>query len=372
MKKILVLGTGNAQKDLIEYCKEYGYYVVATSNVSGGSIQKLADEFYQIDITDIDKTEKLAKDMRVDYIYSIGSDVAMPTVAKVSEKLGLPGFVKHETADMCNHKYLLRQVLKDNNVVGNIPYQILERPDEEIHVSFPAMMKPSDSQGQRGVRRVNSAEEVKAFFQETLAFSREKKIILESFIDGNEISVNVFLKNGEMEFYLISDRKVWDEYPGGIIHEHIIPSQYEADQEIAGKIRRLVRDVLKAIRLQDGPAYFQIKVDSSGDPYLIEVTPRLDGCHMWRLIKFSTGVDLLQATMDLLEGKEYNQPLASKAKPCSLEFLCGKPDTVFRKDDYIVPPNIFLCWYYEDGQAVRRMNGYFEKCGYVIKQGMRS
>lgn len=369
MKKILVLGTGNAQMDIIEFCKARDYFVAATSNVAGYHAQKATDVFYQVDITDVDATEKIAKDLSVDFVYSIGSDVAMPTIAKVSENLGLRSFVPYDTAVICNHKNTLRKTLEEKNIDGNIPHQILGSPSEEIFIPFPAIMKPSDSQGQRGVRKVYTASEVKEHFTETVGFSREKKVIIEPFIDGNEISVNVFLENGAFKFYLISDRKVWDEYPGGIIHEHIIPSKYEADSQTAGRIRELVAKTLGAIGLKDGPAYFQIMIDACGKPYLIEVTPRLDGCHMWRAIRFATGVDLLAATMDMLEGKQYTQPETYSCTPYSLEFLCGKPGTVFSIGNYNIPDHVYLCWYYQEGQKINRMNGYFEKCGYVIKRG---
>lgn len=367
MKKILILGTGSAQKDIIEYCKENDFYVYAISNVSGYSAEKLADEFYQIDIVDVEKITELVKDKGIDFVYSIGSDAAMPSVAKVSEVLKLPCFVGARTALICNHKQLLRQTLGEN-VEGNISYQVIERPDEEIRVSFPAMMKPSDSQGQRGVRKVESLDEVKKYFESALSFSREKKVILEPFIDGDEISVNLFLEDGSIKFYLISDRKVWNEYPGGLIKEHTMPSKYEADFEVIKKIRNLVENALNAINLKNGPAYFQIKI-MGGEPYLIEVTPRLDGCHIWRLIEYVTGVNLLEASMDLLMGKPYNQKKDFDVKPYSLEFMCGKPGTVFSKSNYSIPDHVFIRWYYEEGQTINRMNGYFEKCGYIIKKG---
>lgn len=369
MKKILILGVGNAQKDMIELCRKRGMYIYAVSNTSGYLAEELADEFYQIDIVDVDGIIKLAKEKEIDYVYSVGSDVAMPTVARVSEALGLPCFIREQTAVTCNHKQLLRQALKENHVEGNIPYQIIQDFGEEVEIDFPVMMKPSDSQGQRGVRKVEDIDELKSYFEETLSFSREKKVILESFIDGDEISVNVFLENGVIVFYLISDRKVWDEYPGGIIHEHIIPSKYEKEPEIAAQINNLVKDTLEAINLKNGPAYFQIKISGTGKPYLIEVTPRLDGCHMWRLIAHTTGVNLLEASLELLEGKPYSQKEQFDIQPFSLEFMCGKPDTEFRKSNHEIPENVYIQWYYEDGQTVRRMNGYYEKCGYVIKKG---
>lgn len=368
MNKILVLGTGNAQGDLIKRCREKGYFVIATSNAAGYPAQELANEFYRVDITDVDATAELAAHKEVSFVYSVGSDVAMPTVAAVSERLGLPCFFGYETAVVCNHKHTLRKILSEKEVEGNIPYQVIVRPDEEIRISFPAMMKPSDSQGQRGVRRVVCSDDVKRHFEETVRFSREGKVILEPYIEGNEISVNVFLQDGEIRFYLISDRKVWEEYPGGIIREHIIPSKYEGDKTVCAKIRKLVSDVLETVGLKNGPAYFQIKVTPEGNPFLIEVTPRLDGCHMWRLIRYSTGVDLLDASLDMLQGLPYVQPDTYEAAPYSLEFLCGKPFSVFDKGNYEVPEHIFLSWYYDDGATVKPMNGYFEKCGYLIKK----
>ena len=137
---------------------------------------------------------------------------------------------------------------------------------------------------------------------------------------------------------------------------------------VLADIKKLVIEVLEAIGLKNGPAYFQIKVSKEGTPYLIEVTPRLDGCHMWRTIKYATGVDLLQASMDMLEGKKYSQTEKFVVEPYSLEFMCGKPGTVFNKNNYNVPEHVYLQWYYEEGRKVNHMNGYFEKCGYVIKK----
>ncbi len=48
-KKILVLGTGNAQLDLIKYLKQKGHIVVGLSNTSQHSVNQIIDKFYPID-----------------------------------------------------------------------------------------------------------------------------------------------------------------------------------------------------------------------------------------------------------------------------------------------------------------------------------
>ncbi|MBQ7715138.1 MAG: ATP-grasp domain-containing protein [Clostridia bacterium] len=366
MKKILVLGTGMPQGDLMIESKSQGLEVFACSYKEGYKAQKYADHFELINIVDADKVEEYAKKIGADIVYSAGSDVAMPTAFTVSERLGLPCFCSSEAALICNRKPLLRKTL-GNFFEGNLKHQKVFSADEEITVPFPIMMKPTDSQGQRGVCRVNNAEEFKENFERSVSYSREGAVILEEFVEGDEISVNTFSKDGKLIFFLPSERVTWSDFPGGIIHRHILPGKFGGNDEINGRVRDLVERTLNKLGINNGPAYFQIMINKDGIPKLVEVTPRLDGCHMWRLIKYSTGVDLLAMTVGALLGQAPEREITFEVKPYETEFLCMPPDSVFDRSAFTVAPYDFLEWYYEDGETVNRMNGYMEKCGLAIR-----
>ena len=79
-----------------------------------------------------------------------------------------------------------------------------------------------------------------------------------------------------------------------------MPTQFS--KNVVEKVKDLVQRVLQKLEIKDGPAYFQIKVVGD-EPYLIEVTPRLDGCHMWRLINIYCGVNLLDMSFKQLIGE---------------------------------------------------------------------
>ncbi len=367
MKKILVLGTGAPQADLIRSCKERGWEVFACSYRSGDPGEKYADHFAEINIVDQDAVYTYAKENRVDVIYSTGSDVAMPTVFSVSEKLGLPSFCPPQTAIICNTKNLLRQTLGPD-FAGNIPYQTVENRDDPVQIGYPLMMKPVDSQGQRGVFRVYNHDELMSRFDESMSFSRGKKLILERYVEGEEISVNAFCANGELLFFLPSERVAWEGPSGGIIHKHILPGKWAENVQATERVRDLVDRTLRRLEIRNGPVYFQIMMDPSGVPYLIEVTPRLDGCHMWRLIRYATGVDLLELTVDGLTGKLPENPLPYNVTPFELEFLCQPPYTDFKKEAFSLGTYCYLEWYYQNGDTVHRMNGCKEKCGYTIRR----
>ena len=82
MKKILILGAGNAQMDLIQYCQESGMEVHCCSYSETDPGAFTADHFANINILDCDRIEQYFLDHKIDVIYSIGSDIAVPVFSR--------------------------------------------------------------------------------------------------------------------------------------------------------------------------------------------------------------------------------------------------------------------------------------------------
>lgn len=364
-KKILILGAGNAQIDAIEYCKSRGYEVVGCSYTAVDNGIPYLDYFEQVDIKSVEGVVELAKKYDVAAIYSVGSDVAMPTVMKASEILGLPHFISSETAEICHSKSAMRKKL-GKDFRGNIPFLECSSIEQAYEYNdFPAMMKPTDSQGQRGCFRVDSKEDIRKEFQTSMNFSNEHKVIIEKYVEGPEISVNAYFQDGQLRCAVVSDRVAFDEYPGGIIKEHIIPSHL--DKEIQAETIDMICDAARLMNIDNGPCYFQIKMDRD-KPIILEITPRLDGCHMWNLIKHYCGADLLDASFrHLVEGEQVlTQEIKMPDTEYKLVFMSQAPWTKFNKKDFDCSNAEYYFYYYEDGNKVRRLNGYVEKCGYMI------
>lgn len=372
-KRILILGAGNAQIDAIEYCKEHGYEVVGCSYTTVDCGIPHLDIFEQVDIKNVEGVAALAEKYEVSAIYSVGSDIAMPSVMKAAERLGLPHFISAETAEICHSKGRLRETL-GSDFRGNAAFKVCSSLDEALSYSdFPAMMKPVDSQGQRGCFRVDSAADIEEHFEASISYSFEGKVIIEEFIDGPEISVNAYMQDGELKFAIVSDRYAFDEYPGGIIKEHRVPSSF-ADAESQAKAVDLTRRVAQKIGVNNGPCYLQIKLKDGMEPVILEVTPRLDGCHMWNLIKHYCGADLLDACFrHLLEGESVlDGDFPMPEEEYSLEFMSRPPNTSFSKADFDTEGAEHVCYYYNDGDRVLKINGYIEKCGYIIRKTGRT
>ena len=129
MKKALVLGVGNAQVDLIQYLKRKDWWVIGCSYRHEGKGLKDVDQFEPVNITDLDGIEQLARANHVDLIYSIGSDMAMPTIASVTSRMGLPGFIDYETASLLQDKVELRDFLTVHQL-SPIGYRMIRNVDD--------------------------------------------------------------------------------------------------------------------------------------------------------------------------------------------------------------------------------------------------
>lgn len=369
-KKLLVLGAGNAQIDLIEYAKSIGLEVHACSYTNTDKGVPVADVFAEINIVDTEKIESYIKENMIDYVYSVGSDIAVPSFCKAAEHLNMFHFVSGKTAEICCSKHLMRQALGADNRF-NVPFAVCETLGEAKNADFyPLMIKPVDSQGQRGVFKAENFEELSQHFDRAMNYSRCGKVILEKYICGAEVSVNAYVKDGEIIFSMLSDRESFADLPGGIIKAHHLPSVFEGTKTHE-KISELAAETVNALEIENGPVYFQIKV-SEGHPYLIEVTPRLDGCHMWRLIKEYCGINLMEMTVRHLLGENIEVPeYRPGAVPVHTEFFCEPPNTAFDAEKYAEYTADYKKMYYNTGDTVRKLNGYMEKCGYRIFRSPR-
>ncbi len=67
---------------------------------------------------------------------------------------------------------------------------------------FPAIIKPADSQGQRGIFKVDAPQDLERAFEQAKLFSRTQTVIIEEFIQGKEISLNGYMVNGILKYSL--------------------------------------------------------------------------------------------------------------------------------------------------------------------------
>ena len=362
---LLILGAGNAQVDAIQYLKKKGHFVHVLSYKDEGSVRKEANRFSIIDIVNKNRVLEYAQQNGVDLVYSIGSDAAIITIAYVSDRLRLPHFVDEKTALIMQNKGFFRSFLTERQI-SVVDFVICKSIDDLNDWSlFPAIIKPVDSQGQRGVMKVSDREELLKYFDHSLRFSASKNAIVEKYIDGKEVSINAYIYQGDCKYTFVTDRNVVKGFPGGIPRSHGFPSVMPT--VMLKEADTLIKQTIKAFNIQNGPVYFQMKYNNEG-VFILEATPRLDGCHLWRLIQNSCGVDLLDLTFTHLlcpENLYFIKP-SKKQDHMLLEFFLEKPNEIFSMKKINFDDHEYVKFYYKDGELITPVNGFMEKTGYKI------
>ncbi len=372
-KKILILGTNAGQADLIRHMKDLGWFVIGCSPVAGESGQAFCDVVEAVNIVDLDALEEVAKRHAVDLVYSISSDVAMRSVVALSERLGLPHFYDSAFIDLLDNKAAFRAFLHENKL-SPVPFIQIAAADEASEwAHFPCIVKPTDGQGQRGVVRVDRPEDIEVAVNNALGFSHSKQAIVEGFLEGVEISCNVLVCGGKTRLKVLSERLVHGPHALGVPVGHLVPTENvsPANQRAA---LELVDGVIAAMGARDGVLYFQMIVTPEG-PRIIEIAPRLDGCHMWRLIKATTGADLIEMAVNCLTGAADVPTLPNAAEGTlqegihELMFQQVPPDTAFEPSIFPAPEDASYHEYrYEAGETVRAVNGTLEVIGYYVRK----
>jgi phosphoribosylaminoimidazole carboxylase (NCAIR synthetase) len=227
--RILVLGGGNGQLSLIKKAKEMGHQVVVSDYYPDAPGKKIADYTSESSTFNIEENLKTAQKYKVDGVLTAGTDQPVYTAAVVAEKLNLNKYITLETAKAVTNK----EVMKNKFTAAEIPtvkYKILASDflkSDLTDFNRPFVVKPLDSQGQRGVFKLNFIEEIREKFNEVLSFSREDKILVEEYYSSDEITISGWVTDSELKILTVTDRVRFEEKIHiGICSSHLFPSKY--------------------------------------------------------------------------------------------------------------------------------------------------
>ena len=303
MKRLMIVGASVLQLPAILKAKEMGLYVgVADFNPEALGI-KYADEFFNASTMDEDAVLKAAEEFKPDGIMTLATDMPMRGVSKASDKLHLHS-ISYETSFKATDKYEMIKAFKAYGVPSPWYFDVDSYEDLkalEGKVSFPCIIKPTDNAGSHGVAKVHDFEELLANYEYSHSCSRHGKVIVEEYLDGPEVSVEVMVVKGTVHILQITD-KITTGAPHFVEMGHTQPSRLSED--IQRQIREVAEAACKSLGLDKGPAHVEMKVTSRG-PVMIELGARMGGDNITtHLVPLSTGIDMVGATIKVALGEE--------------------------------------------------------------------
>ena len=98
MAKIMVVAGGDWQIELIKKAKKMGHFVICSNLYEKSPAFPFADACEVADVLDKNKNLQIAQKYNPDAVISDQSDIAVPTVAYLNEKLGFKGIGTEKAA----------------------------------------------------------------------------------------------------------------------------------------------------------------------------------------------------------------------------------------------------------------------------------
>jgi len=377
VKTVLFVGAGRHQRRAILQAKALGLRVAAVDRDREAPGLAEADIARVVDFSDIDAVLKATGRLRIDGVLTVSADRAVPVVAAIAEARGLPG-IGVETAHLMTHKIAMRRRLAEVGVPQPrfaAVRSISERRRAADEVGFPAVLKPADSGGQRGVFRVESIDEIDAHLHEALAVSPSGEAILEEYVEGIEMNGIVLAREGEMIPLTLSDRLRPPGIGFGVGWIHVYPPTVPSGQ--LAESERIAGHTVNALGLRTGIAFPQLIAADDGRVVVVECAARIPGGQMADLVRVATGVDLVEVQLRMALGEELPDEIVKPRfrQPLAIRFLTAEPGPLpTGKVTWIGPLDKVLAFpgvvqaelYLQVGETIRPVRLDGDRRGYVI------
>jgi biotin carboxylase len=316
-----------SQLAAIRYARGIGHEVIAVDGDRDAVAFAAADAAECVSFSDVDAVVDVGRKWRIDGVLAVSSDRAVAPAAAVAERLGLPG-VGLEVAKRMTDKAAMRACLAAAGIPQPTYAVVGGREDlrrSASSIRWPAVLKPVDSGGQRGLYLVESEREAADRLPETLELSRTRRAMLEEHVEGGELNGLLVMRSGTPFLLTLSDR-LRPQGPGfGVGWIHLFPS------ELSGPVLERAREVafaaVSALGLRDGIAFPQLIADARGDVSVVEVAARIPAGQMADLVSLGTGINMFEVAIALALGEPLTDALITPSfeRPIAIRFFTSSP-----------------------------------------------
>lgn len=207
----IAVTAGRWQRSSILRLREKGYKVLAIDSDPEASGFEIADKSFCRQLIDTETILNDLRDLNVSIcgVSSFVSDAGMNLAGIIREEFDLPGPVR-EISQRLTNKKLQREAWRTAEVPST-EFMVFNNVEEAFGYSRfregTFVIKPTDSSGSRGVFITHSKEK-KLEQQIRIAIDNSKthEVIIESYIDGTEYTVESILAQGENHILAITKK----------------------------------------------------------------------------------------------------------------------------------------------------------------------
>lgn len=256
-----------------------------------------------LDTRDIDAVSAAAGGLAQEFDLTAvlpGVEYAVPAAAVTAALFGLPGIDPAVAVALRDKTKMKNALMAAGVAVARAKSLLVDASEAELvraatEIGFPAVLKPADGSGSLGVRRIDDLDQLRGSVLamrsspiDDLGRSIGSNLLLESYLDGPEFSVEGYATPGEVVIVAVTQKQLGPE-------PHFVETGHIVDAELDAGVRHTLTDkaiaAVRALRLDCGVFHLEARLTSAG-PVVIEVAARLAGDRIPRLVSLVYGCEL--------------------------------------------------------------------------------
>ena len=323
-KKLAIVGASHFQNPLILKAKELGCETHVFAWECGDVGEKTADFFYPISITEIEAIANQCREIGVDGICTIATDLGNITVSQVAERLGLVGNPV-DVVDRSTNKHLMRETFARCGDPSPRSYVVGPEDDlSSLELDYPIIVKPVDRSGSRGITELDDAAGLAEAVTLAQSESFSCEAIVEEFMTGEEFSVEFCSWEGEHTFLALT-KKFTTGAPGFVETGHLEPAP--VSDETLDQVKTVVSHALDSLGVRYGASHSEVILRADGTFGIVEIGSRMGGdCIGSDLVYLSTGIDFTTAVIEVALGERPSLDPKGQPGVAAIRFVFSQTD----------------------------------------------
>jgi len=363
VKKLAIIGASYLQLPIVKKANEMDIETHCFAWEKGAVCKDFSRFYYPFSILDKDHILEVCREKKIDGIISLASDVAVPTISYIAEKMGLIAN-PYDDVQVATNKFKMRQRFFENGVPSP-RYMLDDENIDDKNLHYPLIVKPVDRSGSLGVLKIDKHHDLADAVNRAKKESFTQRAIIEEYVSGMEVSVEAISWEGVHYILAITD-KVTTEAPYFVEVAHHQPCQ--RSNSIQEKIKAETVKALSSLHIRYGASHSEFKINNKGEIFIIEVGARMGGDFIGsHLVQLSTGYDFLKGVIDISLG-HFEIPVQDKKNSSGVYFLC-------EETKHLLPYIKNAGDYHEIVEAaitddkIRPVQSSADRSGYFIYQG---
>ena len=307
MEKLLFMGVEPSTELALEYAKKTGIYTIISDfrPEDSDSVKKIADEAWQIDLKDIKTLEAACREAGITGVYACNNDFCIEKARELSEHLFGSSYIPEEiwrcARDKTQFKSQCIRAGLDVPQIYEITYPLI--PEQYSKLRFPVVVKPSDSNASQGLTICQKPSEFIKAYEYALKHSKNKKIVVEEYIEGDECMLEFCFYEGRA--YQTGFSQIHKQRNNERLITALTVHRTDTDyyREYKETIYEKVMNLFQNMHCQNGVGFIQA-IYQNHKFYFLEFACRLDGVGSWATEKMLRPYSRVDYIVDLMSHRD--------------------------------------------------------------------